>query len=51
MDALISAYLDQSFLDWLLSVVAFVPAGLFLAVIVFLVGWVVAWFVSLVKMA
>lgn len=51
MESLFASYLDQSFLDWLVSLVAFVPAGLFLAVIVFLVGWLVAWFVSLVKMA
>lgn len=51
MDAILSTYLDQSFLDWLVSLVAFVPAGLILSMIVFLVGWVVAWFVSLVKMA
>lgn len=51
MDAVFASYLDQSFLDFVSSLVALVPAGIVLAVLVFLVGWVVSWFIRLVNLA
>lgn len=51
MDAILTAYLDQVFYEWLLSFVSLVPAGLVLSVLVYLVGWLVGWFISLVRQA
>lgn len=51
MEAVFDAYLDQSFLDFLVSLVPAVPAGVLLSVIVYLVGWLVAWFISVVRSA
>ena len=51
MEAILGKYLEQSFLDFLSSLVPAVPAGVLLAVIVYLVGWLVAWFISVVRSA
>lgn len=49
MESLLGTYLDQQFLDFLSSLVLAVPSGVVLAVIVYLVGWAVSWFISLVR--
>lgn len=51
MDSLLSGFLDTSYFEWLLSFVSLVPAGLVLSVLVYLVGWLVGWFIRLLKQA